>query len=385
MRKKIIILLCIFTMLLAGCGAEKKSDLKFIFVHGLSGWGSYDTLDHFFPYWGLSGGSVIKYLNRNGYDSYAASVAPSGSAWDRACELYAQLAGTVVDYGKEHSERCNHPRFGTDFSGKPLIDDLEHSKLVLLGHSFGGATVRLFSEILANGAPAEQDATDISDLSPFFAGGQGHLLHAIVALAAPNNGTTAYDMYEDPSFDASQVPVDEKYVKRGNLMSRGTKAKEDTRIKEDYAAYDMHIDNALAMNEGITTFDHVYYFSYPCSTSVRGEDGAIHPDADITESLFMRSALIMSAYEGTTAGGVAIDASWQSNDGLVNEVSAKAPLNAPSQNYDENTETVPGIWNIMPTLQGDHMCLQGGLTKRVKIKPLYLRLVQLLSELPVCE
>lgn len=59
--------------------AKPKTDLKFVFVHGLSGWGSYDPIDRFFPYWGLSGGSVIRYLNQEGYDSYAASVAPSGA------------------------------------------------------------------------------------------------------------------------------------------------------------------------------------------------------------------------------------------------------------------------------------------------------------------
>lgn len=76
--------------------------------YGLSGWGSYDTINEFFPYWGLSGGSIIRYLNNQGYESYAASVDPTGSAWDRACELYAQLAGTRVDYGLAHSQKAGH-------------------------------------------------------------------------------------------------------------------------------------------------------------------------------------------------------------------------------------------------------------------------------------
>ena len=58
-------------------------DLQFIFVHGLSGWGSYDA--HY---------SRMPFLREKGYACYAASVSPGGSAWDRACELYAQLAGT---------------------------------------------------------------------------------------------------------------------------------------------------------------------------------------------------------------------------------------------------------------------------------------------------
>ena len=29
---------------------QSKSDLKFVFVHGLSGWGHYDTVNNFMPY-----------------------------------------------------------------------------------------------------------------------------------------------------------------------------------------------------------------------------------------------------------------------------------------------------------------------------------------------
>ncbi|MBP5198977.1 MAG: hypothetical protein J6033_07990, partial [Lachnospiraceae bacterium] len=125
-----------------------RTDMKYVFVHGLSGWGSYDTINDFFPYWGLSGGSVIRYLNNQGYESYAASVARTGSEWDRACELYAQLSGTRVDYGLSHSRAAGHERFGEDFTGRALYKNFETSRFSLIGHSFGGATVRLFSEIL---------------------------------------------------------------------------------------------------------------------------------------------------------------------------------------------------------------------------------------------
>lgn len=360
---------------------KSKSDLKFVFVHGLSGWGHYDMINNFVPYWGLIGGSITKYLGRQGYDCYEPSVAPSGSAWDRACELYAQLAGTVVDYGKEHSERCNHERYGTDFSKKPLMKDFENSKIVLLGHSFGGATVRLFSEILVNGSAEEQAYTDASDLSPFFKGGKSDTIFAVVTLAAPSNGTTAYDMYEDPAFDVSKIDIPEKYVKAGNTMSRGTKAVKDGRIDEDYAAYDMHIDNADELNKRITTFDNVYYFAYPCSTTITDEKGQKAPNADITESMFMRSAIIMSKYSGSTKGGIVIDESWQSNDGLVNEVSAMAPSHAPYEMYSSEAELHPGTYYVMPTITGDHMYFQGGMTKRVKIKPFYLELVERISNL----
>lgn len=360
---------------------QSKSNLKFVFVHGLSGWGHYDTVNNFMPYWGLTGGSITKYLGRQGYDCYEPSVAPSGSAWDRACELYAQLTGTVVDYGEEHSRRCNHERFGKDFSDEPLMKDFYDSKIVLIGHSFGGATIRLFSEILVNGSEAEQEATDANDLSPFFKGGDNDRIFAMVLLAAPSNGTTAYDMYEDPNFDVSAIDIPEKYVKAGQTMSKGTQATKDGRIEEDYAAYDMHIDNAFEMNKHITTFDNVYYFSYPCSTTVSDENGNRSPNGDITESMFMRSAILMSQYKGSTKGGIEIDETWQSNDGLVNEISAMAPSSAPSAVYTVNGELNQGIYYVMPTIVGDHMYFQGGMTKRVDIKPFYLQMVQMINDL----
>ena len=206
------LILCCCMLFLPACGAKRqgpvpeRSDLEYIFVHGLSGWGSYDKRYQRMPYWGMSGGDLMEYLRSEGFSCYAASVAPEGSAWDRACELYAQLAGTVTDYGKAHSEQYGHERFGPVFTGRPLIPDWESGrKLVLLGHSFGGATIRLFSELLANGSAEEQAVTPPEELSPFFLGRQGERLHALVVLAAPTNGTTAYDLYKDESFDVNSV------------------------------------------------------------------------------------------------------------------------------------------------------------------------------------
>ena len=123
---------------------------KYIFVHGLAGWGSYDERYQEQPYWGMKGGDLMEYLRGEGFDCYAASVSPMGSAWDRACELYAQLAGTKTDYGAVHSERNRHARYGRDFTGDPLIPKLdEDTRLVLIGHSFGGATIRQFAQWLA--------------------------------------------------------------------------------------------------------------------------------------------------------------------------------------------------------------------------------------------
>ena len=38
-------------------------------------------------------------------------------------------------------------------------------------------------------------------------GGMGNRIFALVTIAAPHNGTTAYDLYEDPDFDVNSVRI----------------------------------------------------------------------------------------------------------------------------------------------------------------------------------
>ena len=389
LKRTLSLLLCACLLLCAGCGSaplpqdtEGTSELQYIFVHGLSGWGRYDKIYRYAPYWGGRNGDLMEYLGAQGYRCHAASVDPVGSAWDRACELYAQLTGTVVDYGAEHSARCGHERFGTDYSGNPLIPDWSAGgKIVLLGHSFGGATVRLFAEILANGSPTEQTATDPAELSSFFRGGQGDRIHALVTLAAPTNGTTAYDLWDDASFDPDAVEIPKLDLMLGKLFKGGSDKDRDGRIEDDYAACDMHIDHALALNAAIETRPDVYYFAVPCSASARSVGGNHIPRMNKMEGMFRKTSRLMGAYTGTTAGGVVIDDAWRENDGLVNTISSYAPFGAPAQAYDP-AHIVPGVWNEMPVFDGDHMSIIGGLTIKTDVRPFYLDLLRMIDALP---
>lgn len=381
-----------------------KENLTFVFVHGLAGWGSYDKSYQRMPYWGMRGGDLMTFLRGKGYDCYAASVSPVGSAWDRVCELYAQLAGTRVDYGEAHSREYHHERFGRDFSGKPLIPDWnKDTRLVLLGHSFGGATVRLFSELLANGDKAEllangdkaqrtacNAASDVrsdaafnsvcDDLSPLFTGGMGERIHSIVTLAAPTNGTSVYDMGRDPLFDPAKVRAPWWSRPLAKVMSKGLRTVPDGRDARDYAAYDMYIDHAMQLNERIETLPRVYYFSVPCSFTTRRKDGSCRPKRKMEPLFVMRSCQI-GAYTGRTEGGVEIDDRWRENDGLVNTISATFPIGAPAKDLDRD-HIDHGIWNVFPAYDGDHMALQGGLMRRHDIRGFYLKLLRMIDGLP---
>ncbi len=306
-----------------------NTNYKYVWVHGLMGWGSYDFYYNLFPYWGIFNGDLMKKLNSVGYECYAASVAGTSSAWDRACELYAQLTGTVVDYGEAHSSRCGHERFGEDFTGKALIEKWDSTnKINLLGHSFGGATIRVFASLMAVGCDEERKASP-DDVSPFFTGGKGDWIYSMTSLAAPHNGTSAY------TSKPSEV---------------------------DTAAYDMYIDNALELNKGIFTSPDTYYFSIACTATDKNADGTYSADTEIMEKMFQSSADEMGRYISKTEADFEIDETWLENDGLVNTVSALAPSSAPSTEYDPDNVT-KGVWNIMPVYRGDHMSLQGGMTK----------------------
>ena len=170
-----------------------------VFVHGLLGWGARDALYRAVPYWGLAAGDVLGYLNRCGYDCRAASVGIISSAWDRACELYAALTGGRADYGIAHAQHFGHARFGTAYPA-PLVPGWGADKPVdLVGHSFGGATARLLMQLLAHGCPEEVQAAEAAGEtpSPLFTGGKTGWVHALVAIAAPHDGSTFLDVQPD--------------------------------------------------------------------------------------------------------------------------------------------------------------------------------------------
>lgn len=330
---------------------EWNTNYTYVFVHGLMGWGEYDDQYKLMPYWGMFGGDLMKYLGAQGYTAKAASVAPTSSAWDRACELYAQLTGTVTDYGKAHSEKYGHDRYGKDFTDNALIENWDaENKINLLGHSFGGATMRMLAHLMAEGSAEEREATAKAEISPLFTGGKKDYIYSLTALAAPHNGTTAYCVPED----------------------------ESESILPDTAAFDMYIDNALELNKVLSVNDSTYYFSIPCSMTKETKDGTHTPNVLGMEMLFTDSSKQIGSYTGVTKGGYVIDESWQENDGLVNTVSAKAPIGNPSKDFDESS-IQKGEWNIMPTHNGDHMSLQGGLMLTSNVKDLYVKHLSMIN------
>ena len=353
--------------------------VTYVFCHGLNGWGQYDAQYEKKPYWGGASGDVVARWREQDFDAYAASVAPQGSAWDRACELYAQLSGTRTDYGETHAAAYKHDRFGRDFTGQPLIPTWnDDTRLVLIGHSFGGATIRLFGELLAHGSAEERDATAPESLSPLFAGGMGQRILAIVTLAAPTNGTTAYSLGQDSGFNAKRVRIPLRYRLWDRILKSHTRIKADSRDPRDWASFDMLLDNAQALNGRISTLPHVYYLSVACDATKPGTGETRVGDPTLMDPLFIKNGTLMGCYHGTTRAGCVVDSTWYANDGLVNTVSARAPFGAPQKPLDPDS-IERGVWNVMPDLHADHGFFQGGFIKKQDPRQFFQDLLNLLQ------
>lgn len=173
------------------------SKYPLILVHGFMGWGEDDKLTKICRYWGTFGKNVPEYLREQGYEVFVPSLGPFESAWDRSCELYAYIYGGTVDYGKVHSEKYGHERYGRTYPGvlKDLGTGKGHEKVNLVGHSFGGPTVREFSNILANGSKEELDGTPANEVSDFFKGEKAQYVHTVTTLTGCNNGTNLASMF----------------------------------------------------------------------------------------------------------------------------------------------------------------------------------------------
>lgn len=368
-------------------GSTAKTNYPTVFVAGYAGWGQYDKMNESFQYWGMRNGDLVAYLNTQGFECYAASVDPVGSAWDRACELYAQLTGTVVDYGQVHSTLSKHARFGTDYTNNPLFTGWGSTKKVnFMAHSFGGATVRLLSELLANGAQVEVNGTTTGVVSGLFSGGKTDWIYSITTLASPHNGTTMTNLSKAVSFLLPKDPTkivgvsNESSVAIFNYITNLSKLFTNG-IGTDTGVYDLSLDGAAKLNTKLSAKNNIYYFSVPTdsTTSVFLSKNRV-ASVKLSDAVFWPTAAYIGSTTGVTAGGIVFDKSWFNNDGIVNTISCRAPKNEAQKAFDVNS-IAPGIWNIMNTFYGDHASITGGVMSKTDINSFYLTQMRLINSL----
>lgn len=391
---------------------KPKNDEPFVFVHGLNGWGGAEGINGVVPYWGATTGDLMSYLQSEGYECYSASVGPLSSAWDRACELYAQLVGSTVDYGVAHSKANNHQRFGRTYYHALVPDwgELDNAgkikQIHLIGHSFGGTTVRLLVQLLTYGAPEEMAATDEKDISGLFTGGKGDWVKSVTTICTPHNSASVY--YPLKALGLYEIVQNISFLYAG-IMGRsffngrlvdfhleqfgltdvlnGEKAdgliESMIRVQQnltDTCIYDLTPEGTVNINDKLDINDDIYYFSYAFSTTK--EFMGVQIPSIKTNPVIVLTALAMGLFkfEDPTTG-VVYDGDWLANDALVNTESAKYPLDEPHKDYDEDA-VEKGVWNVMPVEEGDHGSAIGLFADKDDTQSFYLELCEMLDELP---
>lgn len=356
---------------------NKNQPYPYVLVHGYGGWGFDDGLSEALDYWGSFNGDLAEYLDSTECECYSASMGSFSGAWDRACELYAQLMGTRVDYGKAHSEKYGHERYGKTYS-KPLFEGWSKDKKVnLIAHSFGGNTVRLLATLMAEGSAEERSVTAENEISPLFAGDHDGWIYSITTLASPHNGTTLTDVLTGGKSDAVLISIlyhlfaalgvsdnindiFNTDLSQWNL-SDGFKLNEKSIRKlitsPDTGFYDLTLKGAAELNEIISIQDDIYYYSFAgCSTKTDEKTGY----QVSALSAGKMTANMMGKYTGTAINSdIVIDEKWWPSDGTVNTISALHPDTEPYRDYSPDTNE-PGIWQVFPVLPLDHNSFSGG-------------------------
>lgn len=376
-----------------------------ILVHGLLGFGPKELGP--LNYWG-SAFKVHSKLKR-----FEASVGPLSSAHDRACELAAQLAGAVVDYGEDHALKAGHKRFGYDFRGKGFVESWSAQNPVhLVGHSLGSPTVRCLHHLLA---------TDYWDW-----GSNEHWIKSISTISGVSNGSTLVyffgideqsglinpDSGIDPALRMIEVftaasggildaiydfDLDHWGFERqvGELLTEYLErvGQSDFFWGEDNAAYTLSLQGALRDNAVWQTYPETYYFSYITSQTDRGWFTGRHYPSPLMNPAMLALATYIGHKEFRQPP-VPVDQfdaqDWWENDGAVSTYSQIQPHisghHLPGREFDED-ETLgrfePGQWHQCRLAGMDHLdvCMAPQLTQIGRQRRFYRHLFARLADL----
>ena len=387
----------------------RQNDYPIVLVHGFLGWGrdqAYGSLLYQNKYYWGGNLDLQTELTERGFTTYTAAVGPISSNWDRACELYAQIKGTRVDYGAAHAVASDHARFGRSYAS-PLCAgwgtvnaDGKTRKIHLVGHSLGGQTVRTLVQLLAEGSPEERTAYEQekavnpkAEINELFLGSKDWV-QSVTTLASPHNGSTLGDRQIMSTIASGALDTLATVTGSSQLAEKvldcqldqfGLKRQPNeclikylARVKNspiwgssDCATYDVGTDGAVALNRWVKAQPNVYYFSWACMATARNpvspwghqiSDLDIMGDKGLFNPQWMAQAAIMGSYTRNDSQREipVIDATWWPNDGWVNTISEAGPRHGTTDEVlDFNGTAQIGKWNFMGTKNIDHEDILG--------------------------
>ena len=345
-----------------------------ILVHGFMGWGTDEMAGY--RYWGGKH-DIEEYLKNKGYEVYTASIGPVSSNWDRAAELYYQIKGGQVDYGKLHSEKFGIIQKPEKKHFPGLYPEWDSENPVhLIGHSMGGQTARMLLYQLTNIIHSDSLGLVTEESSLL---GNSHIawVHSITSISTPHDGTTLSNIV------TSTAPFLQDFIALASVVGNNfysfdleqwSFGKDDEepwmsyfrRMREHPAwqtknicSWDASIDGARELNTFMTAEKNVYYFSFATSSTVLDSATGFHVPQNNMPFILRPYARNMGKKIDYWDDGSSTDSTWFENDGIVNTVSMRSPTTGllgpdPAAAYFANQDLQPGMWYFMGTIPVDH-------------------------------
>lgn len=400
------IALVIFLVGLLSPVVRAENSYPIILVHGFMGWGR-DEMGGY-NYWGGLY-DIEEYLREQGYQVYTASVGPVSSNWDRAVELYYQIKGGQVDYGKRHADRFGliQKPPGKRYSGLFPAWDAEHP-VHIIGHSMGGQTARMLLYLLTESIYSDAGGTQPEE-SALLGQSRRGWIRSITTISTPHNGTTLSDLVSSGipflqdfialaavvgndffDFDLQQWDFERRIGERWIEYVRRLR-EHPAWETQNISAWDLSLEGARQLNTLLMANPGVYYFSFATSGTVPDSASGRHVPGKQIRIITRSNARVMGRKPAYWADGTATDSTWFENDGIVNTVSMIAPTTGlqgpdPVTDYQPGVELLPGRWYFMGTLRMDHKGPLGhGIIKSAEAATLldfFHRHVRLLTTLP---
>ena len=341
-------------------------------LHGFMGWGREELKNYY--YWGGKY-DLEKYLIDSGYNVYTLSVGPVSSNWDRAIEVFYQIKGGQVNYGKVHSDKYNliqKPETRYYDGLYPEWDD--KNPIHIIGHSQGGQTARMLEYILKNNFSHE----DSELLQQKYYG----WIQSVSTISTPHNGTTLAPIINNMFPYIQSMVIWFEIIAPNNIYDLDLDQwgfyknknedlygyikrlrKSPISTTNNFCSYDLSLEGADYFNKLYETDSLTYYFSY--STTNNNDPRLIYT---------IQSNLIKNSNN--------YPIEWRENDGIVNTISMPGPNNTKVKEY--NGVAVKGIWQHIGKINLDHNEIIGHHIDDQKIdfvKKIYLKHCKLIATL----